>query len=51
MAITFDDLQAAMNSIRQEIPVIVAPQIAESITGLRSEIDVTVSAALTEVRQ
>ena len=51
MAITFDDLQGAMNSLRQEIPGHIAPHIAASITGLRSEIDVTVTAALAEVRQ
>ena len=51
MVITFGDLQRAMNSLRQEIPGLVAPSIAASITGLRSEIDVTVTAALTEVRQ
>ena len=51
MAITFDDLQAAMESLRQEIPGLVASQLAASITGLRSEIDVTVSAALADVRQ
>ena len=47
MAIIFDDLTSAMNSLLQEIPGLVAP----SISGLRSEIDITVTAALAEVRQ
>ena len=51
MALTFEDLRGAMNSLRAEIPGLVAPQIAESITDLRPEVDVTVSAALTELRQ
>ena len=34
-----------------EIPGLVAPSIAASITGLRSEIDVMVTAALAEVCQ
>ena len=51
MAINFNYLQGAMNSLHQEIPGLVAPSIAASITGLRSEIDVTVTAALAEVRQ
>ena len=40
-----------MNSLRQEIPGLVAPNIAASIIGLRSEIDVTVTAVLAEDRQ
>ena len=51
MALTFDDFQGTKNSLRAEIPGLVAPQIAETITGLRSEVDVTVSAAVTELRQ
>ena len=47
---TFQDLEGAMSSLRVEISGIVAPQIAASVTGLRSEIDVRVSAALGEVR-
>ena len=39
-----------MNALRSEISGIVAPQIAASITTLRSEIDTTVMAALSEVR-
>ena len=47
MAITFDDLASAMNSLCQEIPEPIAP----SISGLRSEIDTAVGAALVEIRQ
>ena len=47
MVITFDDLTSAMNPLHQKIPVLVAPRIS----GLRSEINITVSAALAEVRQ
>ena len=51
MAITFDDLTAAINSLRQEIPGVLAPSIA----GLRTEIDVAMhrlnDAALIEIRQ
>ena len=46
-AITFDDLASAMNALRQEIPGLIAP----SISGLRSEIDTAVGAALVEIRQ
>ena len=47
MAITFDDLQGAMNSLLQEIPGLIAPSIA----GLCTEIDNAVGAALLEIRQ
>ena len=47
MAITFDDLASAMNSLRGEIPGLIAP----SISGLRSQIDSAVGAALVEIRQ
>ena len=47
MAITYDDLQGAMNLLRGEIPGLIAPSIA----GLRIEIDNTVGAALLEIRQ
>ena len=47
---TIQDLEGAMNALRCEISSIVAPQIAASTTGLRSEIDHTVSAALAELR-
>ena len=48
---TLDDLQGAVNALRAEISGIVAPQIAASITSLRSEVDVTVTSALDELRQ
>ena len=47
---TLQDLEGAMNALRAEISGIVAPQIAASITSFRSEIDVTVTAALGELR-
>ena len=49
MAITFDDLTAAINSLRQKIPGMLAP----SITSLRTEIDAAMhrlsDAALIEI--
>ena len=51
MAITFDDLTAAINSLRQETPGMIAPGIA----SLRTEIDGAMrrrhDAALVEIRQ
>ena len=43
---TLDDLQGAMNALRAEISGLVSPQIAARITGLRSEVDVTVTGTL-----
>ena len=48
---TLGDLEGAMNSLRAEIAGIVAPQIAASITGLRTEVVVSVTAARAELRQ
>ena len=48
---TLDDLQGAVNALRAETAGIVAPQMAASITSLRSEVDVTVTAARDELRQ
>ena len=51
MAITYDDLQGAMNALRQEIPGLIAP----SILSLRAEVDGAMQrlndAALVEIRQ
>ena len=51
MAITYDDLQGAMNALRQEIPGLIAP----SILSLRTEVDGAMhrlnDAALVEIRQ
>ena len=48
---TLGDFEGAMNALRAEISGIVAPQIAASITGLRTEVGVSVTAALSELRQ
>ena len=48
---TLGDLEGAMNSLRAEIAGIVAPQIAASITVLRTEVGVSVTGALAELRQ
>ena len=48
---THQDLEGAMNTFRAEIAAITAPQIAASITVLRNEIGVSVTAALVELRQ
>ena len=48
---TLGDFEGAMSALRAEIAGIVAPQIASSITSLRSEVGATVSAALAELRQ
>ena len=51
MAITFDDFTAALNSLRQEIPGMIAP----GIVSLRTDIDAAMrclnDAALVEIRQ
>ena len=47
MAITYDDLQGAMSSLRGEIPAMIAPSIA----GLSIEIDNAVGGALLEFRR
>ena len=51
MAITFDDLTAAINALRQEIPGMIAP----GISSLRTEIDGAMhrlnDAALVKIRQ
>ena len=48
---TIQDLEAAMNALRSEIPTIMALQIAASVTALRNEVEGSVNAALAELRQ
>ena len=48
---TIQDIEAAMNSLRAEVPSIIAPLIAASVTALRNEVGGSVAAALAELRQ
>ena len=48
---TLQDLERAMNALLAEIAGITAPQIAASITVLRTEVSASVTAALAELRQ
>ena len=40
-----------MNALRSEVPTIMAPHIAASITALRNEVEGSVTSALAELRQ